>query len=85
MAEATYALCALTSCVCAFLLLRGYRQTSVRLLLWTGLCFVGLTANNVLLFVDLIVVPNVDLSLWRNVTALAALSVLLIGLVTEAR
>ena len=85
MAETVYALCALTSGLCAFLLLRGYRQTTVRLLFWTGLCFVGLTANNVLLCVDLILVPDIDLSVWRNLTALAAMSLLVVGLITETR
>ena len=84
MAETVYLLCALTSIACAVLLVRGYAASGSRLLLWSGLCFVGLAANNVLLVVDLLVVPTVDLSLWRTVAALAGLSSLVFGLVWDA-
>lgn len=85
MAEAVYFLCALTSITCAVLLLRGYRASSHRLLLWSSLCFVGLAVNNVLLFVDLVIVPTVDLRVWRSLAALVSLVVLLAGLVRETR
>ncbi len=54
-------------------------------MLWSGLCFVALTANNVLLFVDLIVVPNVDLSLWRHIATLSGLVLLLYGMIWDTR
>ena len=79
-----YALCALTSAACAVLLLRGYRRSGVRLLLWSGLCFLGLTVNNILLFIDVRVVPDVDLSLWRTIPAIIGVAVLLYGLIWEA-
>lgn len=85
MATVVYTLCALTSLACAFLLLRGYARTRVRLLLWVGLCFVGLALNNVLLFIDFRVVPQLDLSLWRSLPAAAGLALLLYGLVWETR
>jgi hypothetical protein len=85
MAEAVYFLCALTSIVCAALLARGFSATRARLLLWSSLAFGGLALNNVLLFVDLVVVPTVDLSPWRSGVGLAAMVVLLIGLVSEWR
>jgi hypothetical protein len=85
MAEAVYILCALTSGLCAVLLLRGYRSSRTRLLLWSGLCFVGLTLNNVLLFVDLIVVPAVDLAILRRSVAAVAMGMLIFGLVWEAK
>jgi hypothetical protein len=85
MATLVYALCALTSLACAALLLRGYLATRVRLLLWVGLCFAGLALNNILLFVDFRVVPEIDLSLWRTLPALAGLVILLYGLVWETR
>lgn len=78
-----YALCALTSIGCAIFLLRGYLRGRVRLLLWSGLCFVGLALNNVLLFVDLRVVPDIDLSLWRTIPAVVGVAILLYGLVWE--
>jgi hypothetical protein len=57
----------------------------MRLLLWTSLCFVALALNNALLFADVVLVPGVDLSLWRNAAALVGLLVLLHGLVWDAR
>lgn len=78
-----YALCALTSIACAVLLLRGYRRSGVRLLLWSGLCFAGLALNNVLLFIDVRVVPDVDLSLWRTIPAVIGVVILLYGLIWE--
>jgi hypothetical protein len=85
MAELVYLLCAVTSTACAALLLRGYRQSATKLLFWSSLCFAGLAVNNVLLFVDLVVVPEVDLGLLRNGSALAAMMILLFGLVWESR
>ena len=78
-----YLLCALTALACAALLLRGYGRSGARLLLWSGLCFVGLTLNNVLVFVDLVLVPSVDLFTWRNLAALGGMGVLLYGLIWD--
>ena len=83
MPEAVYTLCAVTSIACALLLLRGYRTSRARLLFWSSLCFAGLALNNVVLLIDLFVVPDVDLSLLRNLTALASMLILLYGLVRE--
>lgn len=85
MATFVYALCALTSLTCAVLLVRGYQQSRVRLLLWAGLCFCGLALNNLLLFIDMRVVATVDLSVWRSLPALAGLALLIYGLVWESR
>ena len=86
MPETVYLLCAATSVMCAVLLLRAYRRQRTRLLLWSSLCFVLLALNNILLFVDLIVVPSeIDLSLWRSGVALAGVGVLLFGLIWESR
>ncbi|HEX5872322.1 MAG TPA: DUF5985 family protein [Longimicrobium sp.] len=85
MATLVYALCALTSLACAVLLLRAYAASRVRLLLWSGLCFTGLAANNVLLLIDKHVVPTLDLSLWRSLPALAGVALLLYGLIWETR
>lgn len=83
IATIVYGLCALTSTACALLLLRGFRASGARLLLWSGLCFVGLAVNNVILFVDMRVVPEMDLSLWRTVPALLGVALLLYGLVWD--
>jgi hypothetical protein len=85
VAEAVYLAGAILCAACAALLFRGYGRNHVRLLLWSALCFVGLTANNAILFVDLVMVPAVDLSLWRALAALGGLAVLVYGLVWDAR
>lgn len=86
MAEAVYILCALTSMACAVLLLRSYRRTGMRLLLWSGLCFVSLAVSNVVLFVDLVVVPKeIDLSLIRSGLGLVGVAILLYGLIWDAQ
>ena len=85
MAEWVYALCTFTSTACAVLLLRGYQRSRLRLLFWAGLCFVGFALNNILLFIDLIVLPTqIDLSVWRTVPAVIGVLLLLYGLIWEA-
>jgi hypothetical protein len=79
-----YSLAALTSLACMLLLFRAYARTGLRLLFWSALCFVGLTVNNMLLFLDLIVFPDLDLRLWRLAAALAGLLALLYGFIWEA-
>jgi hypothetical protein len=73
----------LTSLGCTVLLLRSYLHTRYRLLLWTGLCFAGLTINNLLLIIDKATGPAIDLTTWRLIAALAALVPLLYGLIWE--
>lgn len=85
MATAVYFLCAATSVLCAGLLLRSWRASRVPLLMWCALGFSGLAVNNVLLVVDRVIVPHRDLTIWRDSSALAAVSVLLFGLIWESR
>ena len=80
-----YALCALTSIACAALLLRAWMRTRVRLLFWSGLCFVGLALNNTLLFIDVRMLPQTDLSVVRTIPALLGAAILIFGLVWESR
>jgi hypothetical protein len=85
MAVAVYLLCMLTSAFCAGLLLREYRRTAARLLLWSSLSFAAFAANNALVFTDLVLLPDAaDLSLLRAVAALIAVSLLLYGLIRDA-
>ena len=84
MAALVYGLCALTAVLCAWLLLSAYRRSGYRLLLWSGLCFSGLTLNNVLLVVDKLLLPEADLSFLRTATALGSMLLLVYGLVAEA-
>lgn len=85
MAEAVYLLCAVTSLTCAILLLKGYRGTRTRLLFWSSLCFAGLALNNGLLFLDLVIVPDVDLRALRGGVALTSLLLLTYGLVMDTK
>jgi hypothetical protein len=75
---------ALTSFACMALLFRGYARTRVRLLLWSALCFIFLTANNVLLFVDNIVLPQIDLRPYRLLAALVGIACLIYAFIWEA-
>jgi hypothetical protein len=84
LANALYFVCLLSSLVCMLLLLRGYRRTRVRLLLWSGLCFVCLSLNNFLLIVDVLLLPDIDLRAYRLALSLAAGTVLLFGFIWEA-
>jgi hypothetical protein len=84
MAETIYLLCAATSVLCAVLLFNGHRASRTRLLFWSCLCFIGLAVNNVLLFLDLVVVTT-DLSLLRTSVAVASMLALCLGLVWESR
>ena len=78
-----YLLCLGTSLACFLLLLRSWRRGRTRLLLWSALCFAGLAATNLILFIDLILLPDVDLQILRSLITLAALAVLLYGFVWE--
>ena len=84
IALAVYLLCMLTSAFCAALLLREYRRTSARLLLWSSLAFFGWALNNLLVFTDFILIPSVDLALMRTTVALCSVGLLLYGLIWDA-
>jgi hypothetical protein len=83
MASAVYVLTTLISAACAVLLLRAYGRSRSRFLLWSGLCFIGLTAENALLIADVVVFPDVSLAVWRGLPSLLGLAVLLYGLIWE--
>lgn len=85
MQGSIYLLCAATALACAVLLLRGYGRSGVRLLLWCSLCFLALTVENIMLFVDLVVVPEIDLSTYHFVAAGIGGAVLLYGLIWEVK
>jgi hypothetical protein len=79
-----YLLAVLTCSACTVLLWRSWKRTGLRLLLWSALCFIGLTASNLLLFFDLVVFAELDLRPWRLATALVGLGFLLYGFIFEA-
>jgi hypothetical protein len=85
MAQFVYILCAVTSSVCAWLLLTNYRRTGLRLLFWAAACFVCLGIANILLFVDRVIFPTtVDLTVWRNTVAFIGLLLLIYGLIWDS-
>lgn len=83
MDKLVYILCAATSLGCAFMLLRGYFNTRGRLLFWSSACFVCFAVTNVLLVVDLVLVPGSDLSFIRNCITLSGLLMLLYGMIWD--
>jgi len=85
VAATVYALGAFSSLLCAALLLRYYSRSQQRLLLWSGLSFIGLTMTNILLFIDLIAVPDIDLHILRYCITAGSLCLLVFGLVWEER
>jgi hypothetical protein len=80
---AVYLLCFATSLLCVILLFRSYIRSRSRLLFWSALCFIGLAANNLFLFVDLVMLPMVDLLPLRHLSTLAAIAVLVYGFIWE--
>ena len=80
---AVYLLCFLTSSACAWLLARNYARTRARLLLWSALCFVLLAANNFVVILDLLLLPEVDFRLARLALSLGAVGILLFGFIWD--
>lgn len=85
MAELVYVLCSIASLFCAALLFRSYRAQRSRLLLLSTLCFAGMTINSLVLVVDLLVLPELDLRPARTGVAYVSLLGLLLGLIWESR
>lgn len=78
-----YVLCFLTSSACAWLLGRSYARSKARLLLWSSACFVLLAGNNLLLVIDLLVLPDLNLRIGRLLLAVSAIAVLIFGFVWD--
>jgi hypothetical protein len=83
VAAAVYILGTLVTLTCAIFLLRAHKRSKNKLLLWSGICFLGLAASNFLVFLDLVVFPQLDLYVWRLLTAAVAMLFLLFGLIWE--
>jgi Family of unknown function (DUF5985) len=84
-ASIVFILCTATSGLCTGLMWRAYRRSPAPapLLLWSALCFLLLTLNNVLVYVDIETLPQVDLSILRFATSLFATGVLIYGFVWD--
>jgi hypothetical protein len=83
MAPAVYLLGVAVTLCCAVLLARAYARVRLRLLLWSAVCFAGLAVSNLLLFLDLVVFPDVNLYFWRLLTAAVAMLLLIFGLIWD--
>ena len=83
IAQTVYLLCGLTSILCAALLFRQYRKGGTALLFWSTGCFVFVALSNILLFVDLVMIPSIDFAIARSALSLAAMLMLLHGLIRE--
>jgi len=83
MALIIYLLCTLTSFACSYMLLRNYFSIQSKILLWSGLCFVGLFVNNLFLIIDALTGPGVDLLTVRLALSFISLLFLLFGLIWE--
>jgi hypothetical protein len=85
MAKAVYILCALLSIICAGLLFRGYKKNQSKLLLWSSLGFMMLAINNIIVCIDLVILPQVDFGggLLRNLAGAIGGALLLFGLIWE--
>jgi hypothetical protein len=84
MAEIVYILCSITSTLCAAMLYRKYKKMPMPLLLWSCLCFVGMAINNILLFIDMVLLPeSIDLSVLRTVPAVIGVAFLIYGFVWD--
>ena len=77
-------LAAITSLACTVLLFRAYVQRRLRLLLWSALCFVGLTVNNIALIFDLVIFAAIDLRPLRLTAALIGMLFLLYAFIWES-
>jgi hypothetical protein len=87
MQASVFILSAITALLCSLLLFRSYFNNGARLLLWSALCFVALTADNVLLFVDTtLLFPDVEvLKLTRKLITLSGLALLIYGLIWDVK
>lgn len=83
MPGVVYLLSAGTGLACAFLLWRAWRQRGARLLFWSALCFCGLAIDNLLLYLDLILLPDVHMYNAPSIAGLVSVSLLLFGLIWD--
>ncbi len=85
MAESVYIICMVLSVACAAMLFRGYLKNPSHLLLWSSACFGIMAVNNVILLIDVLVLPDIEFGglYMRNITGAVAGSLLLFGLIWE--
>ena len=82
---AVFILTCVTTLLCAVLLLRGYAHSRMRLLLWSGLCFAGLSIHYLFVISDLLLFPKIDFYSYRTGSAAISMALLIYGLIWESR
>lgn len=84
MAAIVYILCTLTSLLCAIMLFRAFRKSQFRLLFWSSMGFTGFGISNILLFIDVVIFPDVTYILnFRSVPAVIGMITMIYGLIME--
>ena len=84
MAAVVYLLCALTSLLCAIMLFKAFTKSKFRLLFWSSMGFTGFAMSNVLLFLDVVIFPDVTFIInFRTIPAVIGMIVMIYGLVME--
>ena len=78
-----FMLCMLTSLVSGILLRRAAQGASRQLLMWSAIFFFGMAVNNAILFADVLVGPELDLTLAANLVAAVSIFSLLYALIWE--
>jgi hypothetical protein len=84
IASLVYLLCAVTSATCTWMLASKFRETKAKLLFWSAICFFGFTISNVVLFIDIVLLPTIDLFVLRTLPALIGALSLTWGLISES-
>lgn len=80
-ASIVYSLCFLASSACSWLLGRSYVRSRARLLLWSCISFLFLAVSNLLLVIDLLLLPSFDLKVLRLLLALGAAGTLIFAFI----
>ncbi len=84
LAQLVYLACFVASTVCAGLLWRQFRRRPQPILLWSGVCFGLLAVSNLIVVIDQVFLPDMNLREPRLWLTLAAVGVLLYGFIWEA-
>lgn len=79
-----FSLAIFASAACMVLLYRAYLRRRIKLLMWSSLCFAGLTLNNIALVCDLIIFPDIELRPVRLIAALVGMLFLLYGFLWDS-
>ena len=83
MSEVVYFFCAAASALCAFLLIRGYLRRRTRMLLWSSVYFLCQALSNAVLVLDLVIFPDVPLTMLRRLLTFSGTAIFLLAMIAE--